>query len=384
MPISTCLSNGRPANALHGDMLYETDTMRLIVYDTSLGGGSERWVYHSASGYQFPSLMTATDMLNYGDLKTTPNTSSPYYLSVSPDYHLDARFIDGVDSANNPAHGTPLAEIVNRSSKLGVKFTQDSASGPQYRIINSRRVISGKDLNAPFFQTWESDGTTGWLNSQSPNADWTYVHISQRDLNTDKILSFPSYNNPSQGMVGYVYNDATDVNLGWPSQGITNLRHRFFSHQARATDANGNMEFWAWTAPRAGAPVGELNKGLFQTDPNLTDPQKGALLKNLFDGYGDNTPQLWILQTGADSSGNRVASWYMNGNHALSEAPQSAATPELASGLPYAYHGNFYIKGSVMETMFFSSTLSAADKNKILDYAVTTYGVGSTTLTTQF
>lgn len=384
--ISTCLSSNRPPAPINGDILFETDTQNLIIWDTSLGAGLGRWLYHGSQGFQFPNLNTSSQLLNYDDLKTPANTASPYYLTpgVSPQYHLDARFIDGFDPANNPADGTLLGSVVNRSnaSPVGALFKKTDTTGPEYRIIGARRVISGRDSNASkYLDAWESDGTTQFLNSQPPNTDWTFVHISQRDFSPQKTLSFPSYNNPSQGMVGHVFTDlTTNQNAGWVSQGLTNLRHRFYSQQARATDAGGSVNGYAWTSLSSDP----LNKGLFQTDPNLTDPEKGALLKNLFGGYGYNEPQLWILETSSDGVGGRWGKWYMNGNNLLAEAPQSANDPKMDYQQYVTAPGKFVIAGYVMETMFFGSTLSVSDKNKILAYAIANYGVGANTVTPQF
>ena len=81
--LNTCTSSTRPASPSQGDMLYETDTHKTIIYD-----GSQWREYQS--------------------------TNSPYSLdgtnSVSrqPVWHYDAAKINGVDSSGNPSNGASL------------------------------------------------------------------------------------------------------------------------------------------------------------------------------------------------------------------------------------------------------------------------------------
>ncbi|WP_291813945.1 hypothetical protein [Limnobacter sp.] len=81
--LNTCTSSTRPASPSQGDMLYETDTYKTIIYD-----GSQWREYQS--------------------------TNSPYSLdgtnsvSQQPLWHLDAAKINGVDSSGNPSNGSSL------------------------------------------------------------------------------------------------------------------------------------------------------------------------------------------------------------------------------------------------------------------------------------
>jgi hypothetical protein len=393
MPISTCLSNGRPTNAIHGDILYETDTMRLIVYDTSQGTGNERWVFHDQSGYQFGTL-NDLNLLNYAGGKVSPNNASPYLLSAAPEVHLDARFLDGLDSANNPASGTQVASAVNRASGWGgAKFIQYGASAPIYEedVSSGQRYFSNPNTATRYLGIWESDEVTGKPMIIPAGADWTWVHISRHNslVNSSSFnMSFPFNTATSAGgnMIGSVYANPSTTHIGWPAQGISNPPAGFTANTSWYSD-----QFMHGTnnTPRGGSPGlnvtgSEMPHGLFETE-TITDAEKADLLRNLWGLNGDNNIQLWIGRKESNA-----AIWYMNGAFKLMDGPGTGSinNKELRSGQPHpftsAQPGLFYMNGDVFETLYFPSALNDADMQKILDYAKVTYNVGATTGTKDF
>ena len=385
MPISTCLSSGRPTNALHGDILYETDTMRLIIYDTSQGVGNERWVFHDQSGYQFGTL-NDLDLLNYAGGKVSPNPSSPYLLSAAPEVHLDARFLDGLDSTNNPASGTSVQEIVNRASGWGgAKFKKYTTQAPLYEvdIVNGLRYLASPGNR--YIGIWEADGVTGKPIEIPAGNDWTLVHIARHNaiINASSFkMSFP-FSTPTS--VAGRATSQTAGHAGWPAQNIASPPAGYALNTAWYSD---QFLHGANSSPRGGTPglnlVGTLlPAGLFETE-NITDPEKADLLRNLW-GLGDNNIQLWIgRKEGVD------AIWYMNGAFKLMDGPGTGATNNkvLKTGQPHpftsAQPGIFTTTGDIFETLFFPSALNDADMQKILDYAKNTYNVGAVTGTKDF
>lgn len=81
--LNTCTSSTRPASPSQGDMLYETDSYKTIIYD-----GSQWREYQSINSPY--------------DLDGTNNTS------VRPILHFDAGMVNGVDSSGNPSDGGSL------------------------------------------------------------------------------------------------------------------------------------------------------------------------------------------------------------------------------------------------------------------------------------
>lgn len=377
-------------------MLYETDTMRLIVYDTSLGAGNERWVFHDQSGYQF-STLNDLDLLNYAGGITAPNLSSPYMLSAAPEVHLDARFLDGLDSANNPASGTVVGEAVNRATGWGgAKFKQYGVTAPLYMedSANGLRYFSNETDSEKWLGIWEADGITGKPITIGAQYDWTWVHISRHNSivhNSGTYFAHFPFNTGGHAggkVTGSVYGitNIAGTHVGWVSEGIAQPPTNFseapywysdqFLHGTNNTARGGTPGFNI-----AGA---SLPLGLFETE-TITDSEKATLLKNLWGIYGDNNIQLWI---GRKESNNTI--WYMNGAFKLMDGPGTGATNNVELKSPRVHPGTtaqpaqFQFGGDVFETLYFPSALSNTDMQKILDYAKTTYNVGAITGTKDF
>lgn len=386
--ISTCLSTGRPSNPANGDILFETDTLRLIIWSAAAGGGVGAWMFQATDGFQFPTINNI-DLLNYTGGKTTPDLSSPYMLDATPQIHLDARFIDGVDAANNPASGTPIAEIVNRSNGTeinGPRFIAYDASVPKYMITDGRRMLSSETSNR-WLGVYDSLGTTGMPISAAASEAWTMVHIARHNpiLHITKpMMAFPfnKSSNPSS-QVGNITSSLSWTNLGWPAQGIS-------SPYPDAVLSGYSKHIRPGDDPRLGLQLDPsiLPDKLLSTE-SITDAEKASLFRNLW-GLTDNNIQLWIGRK--DASGGAI--WYMNGAFKLADGPGgnpaslSNTTLELSQVWPFGDRPyQFWIEGDVFETLYFNSALSlgpTGDLQKILDYAIATYDVGALTGTKDF
>lgn len=116
----TCTSTTRPASPATGDILYETDTAKSIIYD-----GATWRVY-------------ASDSSSY-DLDGT-NT-----VSVRPKFHFDAEKFNGVDSSGNPSDSTKVDTSTVWTSRVdSTTAFQDTASQqPSFRTTgtNSKPYI---------------------------------------------------------------------------------------------------------------------------------------------------------------------------------------------------------------------------------------------------
>ena len=383
--ISTCLSTGRPASPSNGDILFETDTLRLIIWSAAAGGGAGAWMFQATDGFQFPTI-NSIDLLNYQGGKTSVNLLSPYILSVTPEIHLDARFIDGVDAANNPASGTPIAEIVNRSNGAGgARFKAYNTSVPAYMITDGRRMLSS-ETTGRWLGVYDSLGTVGKQISAAASAPWTMVHIARHNpvLHVTKPkMSFPFNSTTPGSQVGYITSNTSWTNLGWPAEGIISPwpGSAFVGYSQHIRPDND---------PRLGLQLApsELPDKLLSTE-SITDAEKAGLFRNLW-GLTDNNIQLWIGRKDAANG----AIWYMNGAFKLADGPggnpasTSNTTLELSQPHPFGTRPyQFWMDGDVFETLYFNSALSlgpTGDMQKILDYAIATYNVGTVTGTKNF
>lgn len=78
--LTTCTSSSRPATPSQGDILYETDTYKTIIYDGS------QWREYQSSNSPY-----ALDGSNS--------------ISLRPNLHFDAGKINGIDTSGNPSNG---------------------------------------------------------------------------------------------------------------------------------------------------------------------------------------------------------------------------------------------------------------------------------------
>ena len=116
----TCTSTSRPVSPATGDILYETDTAKSIIYD----GAAWRVYASDSSSYDLDGTNTVT---------------------VRPDFHFDAERFNGVDTSGNPSDSTKVDTSSVWTSRTGsLTAFQDSASlQPSFRSsgTNSKPYI---------------------------------------------------------------------------------------------------------------------------------------------------------------------------------------------------------------------------------------------------
>ena len=110
----TCTSTTRPASPATGDILYETDTAKSIIYD-----GAAWRVY-------------ASDSSSY-DLDGTN------IVSVRPKFHFDAEKFNGVDSSGNPSDSTKVDTSTVWTSRVDsiTAFQDTAANQPSFRTTGT-------------------------------------------------------------------------------------------------------------------------------------------------------------------------------------------------------------------------------------------------------
>ena len=352
MPISTCLSTGRPTIAIHGDMLYETDTMRLIIYDTSQGVGNERWVFHDQNGFQFGTI-SESDLINYDGGILTPDVSSPYYMGagINPTVHVDARYFDGLDSTNNPTPGVKVASWTNKANP-GLTLTQASSTAqPTYEVDGTDRLIRGRNYSTG---TWDMNAPYSW-----GSGDYTSIQVVKYNPNLPSaILQFPMY--VASYVEGQLRYSGSGGHMGAPSIGVP-AGTTFHSTAAGGNPYNGTSASWyangySFTYDRNGGNT------LF-SDPSYTELEQNAAIRDVFNATGSNKPQLWILRR----EGSTVQ-WFINGAWKMAE--KTGVTNITSSTTGFAPGGDLY------EYIRFPSALSTANLNRIVNYATATYDIG--------
>lgn len=118
--LATCTAGTRPASPTNGDVVYETDTKRLAVWDNA----ASVWRVYDYDSIAYNTL--GTNELHYPN-GLWSSASATHYISVSPEIHFDASILDGADSANNPSDGDAISTWGNRSGS-GTSYTATQSS----------------------------------------------------------------------------------------------------------------------------------------------------------------------------------------------------------------------------------------------------------------
>lgn len=109
----------RPSSPSAGDAIYLSDVNKLAVYD----GDISEWRLFNSDGLIYNAA--APNELHYvGGLYDS--SSATYYVGSTPYYHLDASFINGQDTAGNPADQGAVQSWTDRVASISA--TQTSAA----------------------------------------------------------------------------------------------------------------------------------------------------------------------------------------------------------------------------------------------------------------
>lgn len=116
--INTCTSLTRPGSPSVGDILFETDTDKVIIYDGSI------FKEYDSDAVRYSS--TGENDLHYPNGLFT-DTGANHYVSTQPAFHFDSSILDGTAAANNPANYATVTAFSDRSGN-GRDTTQTVAS----------------------------------------------------------------------------------------------------------------------------------------------------------------------------------------------------------------------------------------------------------------
>ncbi len=137
-------SINRPTNPAQGEVYYETDTNRIVVFDGS--------VWHV---YNRDSLSYSTggvDDLHYPQGIYADSTAN-YYITSSPDIHLDANHIDGLSVTSGLSHDDNVLSWYDRTHNNYHMESNRSANGNTATFtkidLNISSALSGGACTMP-------------------------------------------------------------------------------------------------------------------------------------------------------------------------------------------------------------------------------------------
>jgi hypothetical protein len=181
---STCTSSTRPSSPTDGDVLFETDTKRVIVWNGTV------W-----SQYYYDSSLNPSFYDNQLTYTGGIYTSGGYNISVQPVLHFDAAILDGGDPLNNPGDGAIVSTWGDRSGQaVNYDASQATASlQPVYKHDGDDRYVQfdGGDglilannyqlptaFNAVFVCNTDADANTNLPLGTSVNSAYIFLEYS--------------------------------------------------------------------------------------------------------------------------------------------------------------------------------------------------------------
>ena len=217
--LSTCTSLTRPnATAQNGDTLFETNTNRIIVYDSA----ASAWRVYDSDGVAYNTA--GTGELHYSS-GIFSNASATYYLNVNPVMHFDGKYIDGADSNNNPANGGAVSTWADRSGNA-TNYDLTQSTGSSQATFDD--ITEGQSSLAFSSGDYYSIGTNF---SGSSSGDYTCVYVAKIPGTTDNVVLYaPLTNGNNTSTIWFnaaQFGDVVhgDVNKGVTSGGVRQGQH---------------------------------------------------------------------------------------------------------------------------------------------------------------
>lgn len=186
---STCTSSTRPSSPTDGDVLFETDTKRIIVWNGTV------W-----SQYYYDSSLNPSFLANQLTYTGGIYTSGGYNISVQPVMHFDAAILDGSDPLNNPGNGVNVSAWGDRSGQA-VNYDASQATGSAQPIFN----VSGSD-NYVYFDGGDSLALANLVNRSSTQT-WTTIQVGNAFSSTSIYHQAPSVGSSYGSVQAGVYSD---------------------------------------------------------------------------------------------------------------------------------------------------------------------------------
>ena len=208
--LNTCTSNTRPSSPSNGDILFETDNKRVIIYDSA----TSLWRTYDSDGVAYNTA--GIGELHYSS-GIFSNASATYYLSVNPTMHFDGKYIDGADSANNPANGSAVSTWSDRSGNA-TNYDLNQGTGSAQALFDTQT----ESQNSLAFSSGDSYPLSTTYTGAS-GGDYTAVYVAKIPGATNGVLKYSPLNNGNNASTIW-FNAAQfgDLVHGSLSRGFTN------------------------------------------------------------------------------------------------------------------------------------------------------------------
>ena len=310
--VRTITSITRPDNPVTGTVLYETDTNRMIFWDGT--------VYRIFNADTLSNPSGGNDDLHYpGGLFT--NSSANYYISTTPQFHLDTSYISGVSGTAGFDHGDVVWSWYDRTNnRYKLDSYRDDAGNNATIDLNRSSNMGDFSCNAPcinnnFWDRYSLDA--GMASVLGP--EHTIFVVQAGDSN---VSAFNNYAYHYQNATGSALTQIRSFTTHTASKIISTYTTGPWLRIARQTDTSLDV----WDSEAGGSPWNCAN-----------GPGTGAAL-NISEGVmrSSYTMTMWELIVFSSaltiSEMNTVKDYLQNKYAGISDSmPTGGPTPALTT-----------------------------------------------------
>jgi hypothetical protein len=315
--LTTTTSLTRPSDPVTGTLLYETDTNRLLYWD----GASYR--VFNADSLSNPS--GGTDDIHYPSGLFT-NSSANYYITTTPQFHLDTSYISGVSGTAGFTHGDVVWSWYDRTNnryKLDSYRGQTLAGSYATIDLNESATMGDNSCTAPCINNNYWDGYV--LDSRMVTALSPEHTIFVIQASDDKCAAFDNYSYHGQSSTGITLNQMRTFTTHTPSKIISTLTTGPWLRIARQTDTSLDV----WDSESGGSPWTHVS------GPNTAGAAldiSNGVMPHAKTGYVMKMWELIVFNSALSiSEMNTVKDYLQNKYAGISDSMPAGGTPALTT-----------------------------------------------------
>jgi len=312
-------SGNRPSDPAQGEVYYESDTNRIIVFDGSI------WHVYNRDSLSYST--GGSDDLHYPQGLYTDSTAN-YYIANSPDIHMDVNHVDGLSVTSGFSHQD---EVVSWYDRTHNNYHMESNRKPTWATsicsidLTISSTLSNGECSMPAIDNNTYDKYD--LDSSAPQSITIENTIFYIMAGTHNISPFHNYVNWYRSSDASTFNHI--VTYG-SSQGYdATLQQRFTSNYLTGphltVGRQDDSTAYVWDTESGGSPIGGSNAhNSVATNRNISE---GILRAS----YASKTWEIIIFNQALDISEiNTVKSYLQNKYAGLSASlPSGGSTPDL-------------------------------------------------------
>lgn len=285
--LQTCTSSTRPSAPTNGQVLFETDTNRIIIYDLS----ATAWSVYNADGITY--LSGGADELHYtGGIYD--DSGATYYISTAPEIHFDATFLDGQDSANNPSNGSVVSSWSNRSGS-STSYTATQATGsaqPTFTTIG--------DGSKPCV-TFDGGDFLDTANNYALSSDLTLITVS-KSTNSEKSAAM-GWNGAWQNAIWFKASFNSNDYVTGGSRGDFTAPENFAFHTVTRASGTSKLYENGGTALWSGSNTATMNAG--------------RIGRNQLDHHSGNISEILVFNTALSTANLNTIRAYVSNKYGI-------------------------------------------------------------------